>query len=333
MSAPGRAKATIADVARAAGVSQMTVSRVLNGRGGAGTDTRARVLAAAKALDYRPNAFAKGLKVGQSQTVGVVVPDITNPFFPEIVRGAELVARAEGYTLLLGNVFEDPEREADVLATLLERQVDGVILCSARLNDRRLAEAIGRHRAVVLVNRAAPRALAGSVEVDYQAGASQLVDHLVARGRHRIAVLAGPPASHGGRQRLAGLAAGLGRHGLALVHQEPCQPDFAGGVAAAPAILARLAAVDAVVCYNDLVALGLLSRLKTADVAVPARVAVAGFDDIPTAALVTPALTTLRIEKQALGELAMRLLIDRMQGDGRQQGLRVEPELVVRETA
>src|SRR4051794_20653030 len=108
MARPRPPKPTIADVARAAGGSQVTVSRVLNDRGGAGSETRARVLAAAKALQYRPNAFAKGLKIGQSQTIGVVVPDITNPFFPEIIRGAELVARQEGYTLLLGNVFEDP---------------------------------------------------------------------------------------------------------------------------------------------------------------------------------------------------------------------------------
>ena len=154
---PALRSPTITDVAEAAGVSPMTVSRVLNGRGGAGEETRRRVLEAARALSYRPNAFAKSLKNDRSNTVGIVVPDIVNPFFPEIIRGAELVARPAGYTLLSCNVVEDPEREEEVLGMLLDKRVDGLIICSAHLDDERLLRAIAPHRAVVLINRAAAK--------------------------------------------------------------------------------------------------------------------------------------------------------------------------------
>jgi LacI family transcriptional regulator len=323
----------MADIAKVAGVSTMTVSRVLRGdKDGAGEATRLRVLGAAKRFNYRLNAFAKGLKVDRSDTIGLVVPDIVNPFFPEIIRGAELVARDEGYILLTCNVVEDPKLEEETLWRLVGRRVDGIIICSARLDDRRLRAAIGAHRAAVLINRSVPSALAGSVEIDYRIGAERVIDHLVGRGRRRIAFLAGPPQSRGGRQRLAGITAALQRQGLSLVYQESCTPDLEGGARAAQSILQRRHEIDAAICYNDLMALGLIASLKSAGVQIPADLAVVGCDDIPTAALVSPALTTLSVDKQELGRVSMRLLLDRIRDGGSRRRVVVVPELIVRET-
>lgn len=323
---------TVTDVALAAGVSPMTVSRVLNGRGGAGEETRQRVLAAAQALNYRPNAFAQSLKNDRSNTVGIVVPDIVNPFFPEIIRGAELVARPAGYTLLSCNIVEDPEREEEVLGTLLDRRVDGVIICSARLDEERLLRAIAPHRAVVLINRSVAKRHAGTIEVDYRAGVEAMVLRLIAQGRRRFVFAAGPAYSHGGRRRREGLEAALSRHGLSLVLDLPCTPDLQGGIDIAGQLVPQAATSDAVICYNDLVALGLMKRLEAAGIGVPDQVAIVGCDDIPAAALVSPSLTTLRIAKQDLGEMAMRMLLDRIAGRNSQQGIIIEPDLMLRNT-
>jgi len=329
---PALRSPTITDVAEAAGVSPMTVSRVLNGRGGAGEETRRRVLEAAQALSYRPNTFAKSLKNDRSNTVGIVVPDIVNPFFPEIIRGAELVARPAGYTLLSCNVVEDPEREEEVLGMLLDKRVDGLIICSARLDEERLLRAIAPHRAVVLINRAAAKRHAGTIEVDYRAGVEAVVTQLIAQGRRRFGFAAGPAASQGGRKRREGIEAALARHGLTLAFDLPCTPDLQGGAEIAARLLPEIAQVDAMICYNDLIALGLMKPLEQAGIKVPEDIALVGCDDIPASDLVSPALTTLRIAKQDLGEMAMRMLLDRIAGRNAQQGIVIEPDPIWRAT-
>ncbi|MGO4404536.1 LacI family DNA-binding transcriptional regulator [Bosea sp. RAF48] len=329
---PALRPSTITDVATAAGVSPMTVSRVLNGRGGAGEETRQRVLEAAQALNYRPNAFAQSLKSDRSHTVGIVVPDIVNPFFPEIIRGAELVARPAGYTLLSCNVVEDPEREEEVLGTLLDKRVDGVIICSARLDEERLLRAVAPHRAVVLINRSVAKRHAGTIEVDYRSGVEALITQLVAQGRRRFGFAAGLASSHGGRKRREGIEAALARHGLSLAFDQPCTPDLQGGADIAARFLPEAARIDAMICYNDLIALGLMKPLEQAGIRVPDDIAIVGCDDIPAASLVSPALTTLRIAKQDLGEMAMRMLLDRIAGRNAQQGIVIEPDLIWRAT-
>ncbi len=323
---------TITDVAEAARVSPMTVSRVLNGRGGASEETRQRVLETAVALNYRPNAFAKNLRNDRSKIVAIVVPDIVNPFFPEIIRGAELAARPAGYTLLTCNVVEDPAREEEVLRTLLEKRVDGVILCSARLDEKRLAQAIDGHRAVVLINRVLPKRAAGSIEIDYRAGVEAIVEQLIAQGRRRFAYASGPATSYGGHKRRQGLVAALARHGLALEAEIPSTPDLAGGIEAGRYLVRTGAVIDAIICYNDLIAVGVMGVLKDQQIDIPADIAVTGCDDILLAGLVSPPLTTLRVAKEDLGELAMRMLLDRIEGRHTQHGIVIEPDLIVRGT-
>ncbi|MBS7741953.1 MAG: LacI family DNA-binding transcriptional regulator [Chelatococcus sp.] len=329
---PAGRPVTIIDVASAAGVSPMTVSRVLNSRGGASAETRARVLEIAGALNYRPNSFAKNLRIDRSKVVGIVVPDIANPFFPEIIRGAELAARPAGYTLLTSNVVEDPAREEEVIGTLLERRVDGIILCSARLEEKRLLRAIDGHRAVVLINRVVPRRIAGTIEIDYASGVETLVEKLIAQGRSRFAFASGLSTSYGGQKRRGGLDRALARHNLALVTEVSSSPDLAGGTEVGRALLPHRGEIDALICYNDLIAIGAMSVMKDKGIAVPEEIAVTGCDDIPVAALVSPALTTLRVAKQDLGELAMRMLLDRIEERNTQHGILIEPDLIARQT-
>ncbi|WP_342361867.1 LacI family DNA-binding transcriptional regulator [Terrarubrum flagellatum] len=311
----------------------MTVSRVLNGQSGASIETRQRVLDAAAALDYRPNAFAKNLRKDRSKIVGIVVPDIVNPFFPEIIRGAELAARPAGYTLITTNVVEDPARELEALDALRDRRVDGMILCSARLDDKTLMRAAASHRAMVVINRVLPKSVAGSIEIDYRTGVETLVESLIAKGRRRFAYAGGLPTSYGGAKRREGLGAALTRHNLKLIANLPSSPDLPGGAAVAREIGARRAEIDAVICYNDLVAIGMIGALKASGVKTPDDIAVTGCDDILLAAHVSPALTTLRVDKEELGELAMRMLLDRIERRNIQQRIIIEPDIIFRDSA
>jgi LacI family transcriptional regulator len=324
--------ATLSDVAAAAGVSAMTASRVMNGRGGASEETKARVLAAATTLAYRPNTFARGLKGDRSFTVGIVVPDIGNPFFPEIIKGAELAARARGFTLLTCNVVEDPEREAEVLATLLDHRVDGVIVCSARLDDKRLQQAIEPHRAAVLINRPMSRRIAGTIEIDFRTGLAAATRLLIGRGRRRIAYIGGLATSYSGRMRRAGIIDALTEQGLELTLEEATTPNLEGGVAAARRLSETGTQIDAIICYNDLVAIGAMSVVHERGLAVPGDIAILGCDDILPARLVNPPLSTMHVAKQDLGDAAMRMLIDRIEGRSLQQSITIEPELIERGT-
>jgi LacI family transcriptional regulator len=325
-------KTTIADVAQAAGVSPMTVSRVLNGAGGASAETSARVLSAASSLNYRPNPFARGLRSDRSKTIGLLIPDITNPFFPEIIRGAEDAATAAGYNLLISNVVESSEREGELIDALSRQRVDGIIVCSARLPGTALASALAAHRAAVLINRDAKPEVAGTVVTDYEKGASYAIDHLVQRGRRRIAVVAGPRSSFGGKSRLVGIRQTLAAHGLSTHGVVYCDPTAGGGEQATEQLLREVPDLDALVCYNDLNAIGAMKACRAAGLEIPGRVALIGFDDIPMAELLAPPLTTLRVQKREMGEAAVGLLLDRMATKNWQHGIVIVPELIVRET-
>lgn len=323
---------TLADVAAAADVSLMTVSRVVNDRPGVGKETRQRVRRAIETLGYRPNIVARGLKAASSRSIGLMVPDVTNPYFPEIVRGAEDVAIAHGYTLLLTNVIEDKRRETLALQTFEDHMVDGVIACSPRLEDKELYPLLRRQRAAVLVNRRTDAKVAGSVRIDHELGARMLVRHLHQIGRRRFGFLSGPEHSHAGRERQLGIAREAGELGIELPEAGliACAPTVEGGAAAAAELLERQPGVDALVCFNDLVAAGALQTLAALGIGVPEDIAVVGYDDIVFARMFTPALTTIRAPTFELGQQAGIMLLDRMQGRGHGIDIVLQPELVVR---
>ena len=212
-----------------------------------------------------------------TRTIGLVVPDIANPFFADIGRGADDAADAAGYSLLLCNAVEDPDREAELLRTLEQRAVDGVVLCSSRLPEQALAELVKRHDAVILINRSLTGC--GSVCVDDGRGAAILVAHLLASGRRRIGLLAGSQISHSSRERARGYAEAIGVAGEGpdpALTRRCDSPDIDGGYRAALSLLSAWPDVDGLTCYNDLVATGALRACAELGRSVPDDVAVAG---------------------------------------------------------
>ncbi len=325
---------TIADVAKRAGVSTMTVSRAMNNKGEITESTRQKVLQAAADLAYRPSRIARSLVTRQTMQIGLVVPDITNPFFSQIALGAQNAAWEAGYNLLLLNTMENLERETTILNLLEESQVDGVILCSPRLPEAHLESRLATQAATVLINRPAAGKVAGFIHIADEAGAAQAVKHLVCGGRKRIALLSGPPHSFSGQNRQKGYVKALEQAGLPLVPalQRPCDPTPEGGLTAA-ALLKEHPEVDALFCYNDLVAVGALQACAALGKRVPQDVAIVGVDDIPVASLITPRLTTLKTPKYEIGLTAVELLLQRLQGQNEQSVKFFEQQLIVRESA
>lgn len=329
-------RVNIADVAREAGVSVQTVSRALNNKGEISPETRARVLATVERLGYRPNTLARGLVTRKTATLGLVVPDIANPFFSEVTRGAEDAAHQAGYSLFLCNAMEDPARELEALHTLEAQRVDGIVLCSSRLSEEEFRALLDRLPAIILVNTELSGSNLHSVRIDDEAGARCATQHLLRTGRRSIAFLAGPPASQSGRRRAHGYHRALTEAGLVV---DPdlnlgCAPHLEGGMSAARQLLSRRPEIDALLCYNDLVAVGALQACAALGRGVPGDVAVVGCDDILLAGLVTPPLTTLRSDKRALGAEAVRLLLRKLEGcTGGCENIVLQPELIVRASA
>jgi LacI family transcriptional regulator len=330
-------RVTMSDVAREAGVSLMTVSRVINNKGEISPATRQRVLDIIERLDYRPSSIARGLVTKRTATLGLVVPDIANPFFSEVARGAEHTAYAEGYNVFLCNTEEDTRRELAVLQSLEEKRADGIVICSSRLEDSELQAAVAQHPAVVLINRPLEgNNGAGAVLVDDETGGRVATQHLLQAGHPAVGFLAGPPASYSGHQRAKGYRAALVAAGLPYnsAWVRDCSPTVEGGQEAARELLTDHPDLTALFCYNDLVAVGALQACASLGRVVSESLSIVGFDDIPLAALVTPPLTTCRVPRYELGTQAMRLLLDQIDGSPAECAeIVLRPELIVRASA
>jgi len=329
-------RVTMAEVAREAGVSLMTVSRVINEKDEVSLATRQRVLEVVERLGYRPSSIARGLATHRTGTIGLVVLDNANPFFSEVARGVEQRAYAEGYSVFLCNTDEDPQREVDVLQSLEGKRVDGVVLCSSRLDENELRIALALHPAVVLVNRRLPGNGVSSLLIDDEMGGRMATQHLLQAGHRAIGFLAGPPTSYSGHERAKGYRAALSSVGMSYnpAWVRHCSPVVQGGHEAARDLLTAHPELTALFCYNDLVAVGALQACADLGRQVPGDLAIVGYDDIPLAALVTPSLTTCRVSRCELGAQAMQLLLDQIDGclDGCEE-IVLRPELVVRASA
>ena len=330
---------TMTDVARRAGVSLMTVSRVVNQKGDVSPETRQRILDIIAELDYRPSGIARSLAKKETHTIGLVIPDVTNPFFGDITRGVERLAYAQGYHVFLCNSEEDPQRELAVIESLEEKRVDGLILCSSRVEEEQLVNLMRRLSAVVLVNRRldlVENDLFEIVALDDENGGLMATQHLVQSGHRHIGFLAGPTTSYSGRLRKKGYSAAM--EAIGLTPQPgwvvPCQPSVEGGYQAASDLLARHPELTAVFCYNDLVAVGTLQACAEVKRRVPSDLAVVGHDDIPLAALVSPPLTTCRAPCKELGARAVEALLERLKDpQERDRCTILPPELIVRQSA
>jgi LacI family transcriptional regulator len=292
------------DVAHVAGVSVSTVSRALTRPDDVAPETRAKVLDIARALGYRPNAAARTLITGRTGNIGLVVPDLENPFFASITKGVQSRARAAGYALFIADSDEDPSQEPD-LARNLAKQVDGLLLCSPRAPESVVVE-LARECTMVLVNRRSGDL--PSVVLDDVEGVRQAIVHLRALGHRRIAYVGGPVTSWSNNQRRAAFLALAEQHpDTDLVDLGSFQPYVSGGVAAADLVIA--AGATAALAYNDVVAFGLLERLRQRGVRVPEDISVIGTDDIPISALTHPALTSVGQPLVTIGRAAVDMLL------------------------
>jgi len=295
---------TARDVARVAGVSVSTVSRALAKPDEVAPHTRAKVLDTARGMGYRPNLAARGLVTGRTGTIGLIVPDLENPFFASVAKGVQSRARTSGYAVIIADSDEDPSQE-EVLARSMSKQVDGVVMCSPRAPEPVIAE-LALEFPLVLINRhcgAIP-----TVKIDNLEGVRQAMVHLRALGHRTIAWVGGPSTSWSNTERLAALhtVAAL-RPDTTLLDLGSFQPYVSGGVAAADLVIASGA--TAVLAYNDLVAFGLLQRLRQRGVRVPEDISVVGVDNIPMSALTTPALTSVGIPLVSCGRASMDMLL------------------------
>jgi len=296
---------TVSDVARRAGVSVSTVSRALAHSRLVSPETTSLVEATATKLGYRPNLLARGLSTGRSECLGLVLPDLENPFFSSIAKGIQAHARRRGYSVLMADTDEDATLEADLVRRLAS-QSDGVIVCSPRSNLAGIQTLVSQVP-LVLVNRPADNLT--SVIVDETDRMRQAVRHLAALGHTRIAYVGGPKASWSDQTRhqafLDTMATVPGADAVDLGH---FQPFYHSGAAAAD--LAAVSGATAVIAYNDLIAIGLVQRLQARGLAVPRDLSVVGIDDIPQASWSSPPLTTVSTVRRLLARAAVDALLD-----------------------
>jgi len=308
---------TMKQVAEAAGVHFSTVSRVLDpARRRMVTDeVVARVLAVAAELGYRTNALASSLRTRRSRVVGFVVPDITSLLFPPILEGIEATLLAQGYMTIVANTANDPARHARVLAGMIERQVDGLILATATLNAPSVEDWVEGRAPVVLINRTDESGRLPSVINDDLRGIGLAVAHLAERGHDRIGHVAGPQSLSTGAMRYRGFRVAAAELGLPAGEEFVVVADAfsrPAGRIACHALLDRGLAVTAVAAANDLLALGCYDALAERGLACPGDVSVTGYNDAPFVDMVMPPLTTVRIRQREMGSEAARLLLERM---------------------
>ena len=322
-------KPTIRDVAARAGVSIATVSKYINSTQRFTPAVERKIRAAVDALEYQSNPLARSMITGKTGSVGVVILDIGNPHFTSLVKGANRVAIEHGYNLLFVDTEESQARE-DELLQALSRRVDGLIV-STRMPDDQLDRVLAYGKPVVFSGRPAPEGRP-SIGIDAYAAAFMLGELLVKQGHKRIAYIGFAPARPD-MERMRGLTECLDAHGLGLTRYEVRAPTVPEGERICPAVVLRKARPDAVVCYNDMVAIGFLGAAKTLGIAVPADVSVVGIDNIPFGRFTSPALTTVDTQSEFLGEEGMRLLFRVISGETTLAGhIKVEPRLVMRDS-
>ena len=331
-----RKRITIEDVARAAGVHASTVSRALNPERQALVTgaVAARVAAAARRLGYTPDPVAAGLRTRRSSTIGVLVPDIANPLFPPILRGIEAALADAGYTAIIANTDNDPQRASDALERLAARRADGIILATAGRRDPLLDRCRKLGLPVVLVNRSIDGGSASAVITDDEAGAALAVRHLALLGHRAIGHVAGPRRLSTGAHRRSGFVAALRAIGVGTQPPPIAEAEtyeIEAGARAAATLLAANPRITAIVAANDLLALGCYDEAKRLGLGCPRDISITGFNDMPFADRFDPPLTTVRIPHRAMGAEAARLLLAEIENPrSPKREIKLQPELVVR---
>jgi LacI family transcriptional regulator len=302
---------SIKDVAREAGVSTATVSHVINNSRFVSAETRARVVAAIERCNYYPNAHARSLASGRSQILGLLISDIANPFFPELVKSIETAAFEHGYDVVLSNTNYDPARTSHYVRRLIERKVLGVALMTSELDMALIDELARKHVSVVLLDFDAPAVNMSNLCIEYERGIEEAVRRLAELGHERLAFIGGPRHLRSAGARRAAFRDCTARYLPAAPAPVFYEGDFKleGGQRAARAILNAHARPTAVMAANDMMALGAMREFLAAGLRIPEDISLVGFDDIAFAALSNPPLTTVCLPRTELGRRAVEALL------------------------
>jgi LacI family transcriptional regulator len=331
---------TIKDIARIVNCSYATVSRALNNKPGINSKTRERILEVAKDLGYQPNAIARGLVMQKTHTIGLIIPDIVNPFFPEIARGVEDIASVHGYTVFLCNTNWNLEKEAVYLNALQEKRVDGIIIKPASDADSQFAPGHSRlddiNLPIVIFSGQSSTGRHSYIEIDNLRGGFIAAKHLIEAGYRRIAFIGGRESSHSNAERMKGYRMALTAYELPVDESLILNHDFYGesGFALMEQLLKLPEPPDAVFTGNDIIALGVLECLQRHRIRVPDDFGVIGFDNIIFAGYPQIQLTTVAQPKYLMGQHAAEILLNEISGietDGIKKTI-LEPELVIRRT-
>jgi DNA-binding LacI/PurR family transcriptional regulator len=295
---------TIRDVAKAAGVSTATVSNVLNKTGKVGRRTHHNVLSAVKRLGYFPNAHARHLASRDSRTLGIIVSDIVNPFFPEVIKGFETRARQLGYDAILSDTNYDPRRTQEAAERMMEHNVRGVAIMTSEISLRLIHELARRRIAVTFLDLAPVRGHVSKLRIDYFSGMKQIVEYLYKCGHRRIAFIAGRPKLKSNVARLQAYEKCMLALGLKPGPVMPGDLRFEGGLAAGLAIAKLSPRPTAVMAVNDLTAVGVIKGLLKGGLRVPEDISVTGFDNTRLAEYSNPSITTVDVHRDMLGQMA-----------------------------
>ncbi|MEN8098166.1 MAG: LacI family DNA-binding transcriptional regulator [Chloroflexota bacterium] len=333
-------KTTMADVAREAGVSLMTVSRVINNKDEISEDTRQRVQKVITRLGYRPSGIARSLAGRQTYTIGLIVPDIANPYFSGIAQGVATITNAENFSVLLCDCDEDPDLEITMLDVLDEKRVDGVIVAAPRTSSKVLLPALAYYSNIVIINRLFEESdhthVGAFVLSDNELGGYLITQCLISHRHSRIGFLGGPKTSYGLARRMEGYKKALAEAGLEFDPEiiRNCAPTVEGGKTNVSELLSSHPDITALFCFNDLVAIGAIQQCHQLGLRIPDDLAIFGYDDIPMATWITPSLSTCQVNFEQIGREAAKLLINRISNcDEECENIIMQPKLIIRDSA
>lgn len=325
---------SIKDIARLAGVSHSTVSRALHNSPLIPTATTQRIQQIARESGYTASAVARSLVTRKTEAIGVVVTSIADPFNGELVGGIEEAANEKGYSVILSTSQADPGREMAVVRSFQERRVDGILVASSRVGSLYLPLLEELQIPIVLINNQHGSDFVHSIAVDNVDGAYRAAKHLLELGHRRIAYLGDRLGLHSDAERFAGFKKALDDSGVLLPEECIVHGDgkLEGAIVAARQLLECRERPSAIVCYNDMSALGLLQVAEEGHIPVPDQLSVTGFDDIFFAALARPALTTIRQPRREMGREAVKMLLHLLQGTSEQKAVAIRGDLILRKS-
>lgn len=322
----------IREVARLAKVSTATVSRTINGSDKVTPETKERVQRAIEELGFYPNTWARALGSGRSSLYGLIISDITNPFFPELVKSFENMAVQFGQEVLVANTNYDPARVELCVRRMLQRKVDGVAIMTSEMDERLITEFRSREVPLVFLDTGTAGKLTSNIVVDYGAGVDAAAGHIVGLGHQSIAFISGPMKLRSARIRREEFVASMRRNGIGAGLVEEGNHQVDGGHEAMARLLAGRERPTAVLASNDMTAIGALGAIHERGLRVPEDISLVGFDDIHISAFTQPALTTVRLSREEIARVAFRALYSARQEGGMGSEHRVQPVLVVRKS-